>query len=135
MAGTPDQIAQDWAARMAAARDKAQRGVESVTVSPGQAAARQKNIYVQNVTARADVWAKNVAAVSTEEWRQAYITKGLDRMASGAAQAQGKVAQFMAKLLPAISTIKASLPARGSYEQNKQRAIKMMDGLHAQSFK
>lgn len=135
MAGTPDQIAKDWSNRMAAARDKAQRGVESVTVAPGQAAARQKAVYVQNVQAKADTWARNVQAVSLNEWQQAYISKGLDRMASGAAAAEGKVAQFMSKLLPAIQTIKSTLPPRGTYEQNKARAVKMMDGLHAQSFK
>lgn len=135
MAGTPDQIAQDWANRLAAARDKAQRGIESVTVAPGQAAARQKNVYLANVQASADKWARNTASVSLSEWQQAMTGKGLDRMAAGAAAAQGKVAQFMSKLLPAIQTIKASLPPRGTYEQNKARAVAMMDGLHKQSFK
>jgi predicted transcriptional regulator len=120
---------------MANARDKAQQGVEAVTVSPGQAAARQKNAYTAGVTANADKWARNVSAVTTQEWQQAYITKGLDRMASGAAAAEGKVTNFMNKLLPAISSIRATLPSRGTYEQNKARAVAMMDGLHKQSFK
>lgn len=135
MAGTPDQIAQDWANRLAAARDKAQRGIEAVTVAPGQAAARQKNVYLANVQASADKWARNTAAVPLSEWQQAMTGKGLDRMAAGAAAAQGKVAQFMSKLLPAIQTIKAGLPPRGTYEQNKARAVAMMDGLHKQNFK
>lgn len=135
MAGSPEQIAQDWANRLAAARDKAQRGIQAVTVSPGQAAARQKGVYLANVQAAADKWAKNTAAVPLGEWQQAMLTKGLDRMAAGAAGAQPKMAAFLGRLLPAIDTIKAGLPSRGSYEQNKARAVAMMDGLHKQSFK
>lgn len=120
-AGNPDQIAQDWAARLAASGDKIQRGVQAVTTSPGQAAARQKSAYVANVQSSADKWASRVAAISTGEWQQATISKGVPRIASGAQAAQPKFAQFMGQLLPHIDSGKSSLPARGNLEQNIAR--------------
>lgn len=118
---SPDQIAQDWAARLAASGDKITRGVQGVTTAPGQAAARQKAVYVQNVQSAADKWAQRVSSVSTGDWQQATIAKGIPRIASGATAAQPKFAQFMGQLLPHIEAGRSSLPARGNLEQNIAR--------------
>lgn len=122
MAGTADQVAQDWAAHLAAASDKIQRGVMAVSTAPGVAAARQKGAYVQNVTASADKWASRVASVSAGEWQQAVVSKGLPRIAGGAQAAQPKFAAFMTQLLPHVQSSVASLPARGNLEQNIARS-------------
>lgn len=119
---TPDQIAQKWATNLGAAGPSIQAGVQAVTVAPGQAAARQKSVWVQNVTAAQDKWASNVASVSLPEWQQAMIQKGAPRIASGATAAQPKFTAFMTKLLPYINSAKASLPPRGNLEQNLARA-------------
>jgi hypothetical protein len=119
---TPDQIAAHWAQQMGAATAKATAGAQGVQVPPGQAAARQKAVYVQNVTAKADKWAANVAAVSLQEWQQAFIQKGIPRIASGATASQPKFAAFMGKLLPYQANALRSLPARGSLDQNIARS-------------
>lgn len=118
---TPDQAAAQWASRLAQSGDKIRQGVQSVTTSPGQAAARQKGAYVQNVQAAADKWASRVASVTTADWQQATIEKGLPRIASGAQAAQPKFAAFMGQLLPHIAAGQGSLPARGNLEQNIAR--------------
>ena len=128
---TADQIAANWAARMAASQDKMTAGAQALTVSPGQAAARQKAVWAQNVAASVNKWAANTAAVSLASWQQDYITKGLPRVGTGAQNAVPKFTAFMTKLLPAINTAKASLPARGTYDQNKARANAWMDKMHA----
>lgn len=134
MAQTAEQIAQKWADRLGTAREAIQSGVEGVTVSPGQAAARQADVWAANTAAAKAKFQRKVGQVSTQDWQQAMITKGLDRVASGATAAVPKMSVFLNKLLPAIKQIQSTLPPRGSYEQNKQRALKMMDGLHGQSF-
>jgi hypothetical protein len=134
-AQTSAQIAANWAQRLGASSDKMTAGVNAVTVAPGQAAARQKNVYLQNVQANADKWAKNVAAVPLSDWQSAYITKGIPRIASGATQAQGKMQDFMDKLLPYQQSALSSLPARGTYDQNKNRAMQWMDKMHAFNYK
>jgi phosphatidate phosphatase APP1 len=134
-AQTSAQIAANWAQRLGASSDKMTAGVNAVTVAPGQAAARQKSVYLQNVQAAADKWAKNVSAVPLSDWQQAYITKGIPRIASGATAAQSKMQNFMDKLLPFQSQALSALPARGTYEQNKNRATMWMDKMHSFSYK
>ena len=121
MPRSPDAIAQDWANRLAAAGDKIKAGVESVQVAPGQLAARQKNVYVQRVTERANTWAANTAAVSLQDWQGDMLNKGLARIGQGAQAAQGKFTQFMTRLLPYIETGRRQLPARGNLDQNIAR--------------
>lgn len=126
---TPDQVAAEWASRLSGAGQKIQAGVQGVTVAPGQAAARQKQVYVANVTARADKWASRVAAVPLSEWQQSMVNKGLPRIASGAQAAQPKMAQFMAKLLPFQQNLKGSLPPRGNVDQNINRMVAFVRGM------
>ncbi len=121
MAANAQQAAQDWAAHLAASTDKITRGVQSVTTSPGTAAARQKAAYLANVQAAGDKWASRVSAVSTAEWQQAVQTKGIPRIAGGAQAAQPKFEQFMAQLIPFVESAKGSLQARGGLEQNIAR--------------
>lgn len=131
MSVSPDQAAADWVAGLSNKTAKIQSSVNAVTTAPGQAAARQKAAYVQGVQAKADTWARNVAAVTLQEWQAAMVNKGIPRIATGAAAAQQKMAQFFGVVLPYIDAGKSRLPARGTFEQNKARANAWMDYMHA----
>jgi len=133
MAQTPDQIAANWAQRLGASTQKITDGVNSVTVAPGQAAARQSDVWVQNTTAAAAKWKRNVAAVTLNDWQSAMINKGVSRIASGATAAQPKFQQFMQQFLPYVQAGAANLPARGNLDQNINRAVAMM--RHNAAFK
>lgn len=127
----PAQIAADWASRLAASGDKISRGVDAVTVAPGAAAARQKAVWQQNTAAAAEKFARNVGRVSLADWQGAMKSKGVARIGSGAQAAQPKMAAFLQSFLPFIANAAASLPARGTYEQNKARMIAMIDKAHS----
>jgi hypothetical protein len=127
---TADQAAAAWVAGLANAGQKITDGVNSVTAAPGQLAARQKAVYTANVAANADKWAKNVAAVSLQTWQQDTISKGIPRIATGAAAAQAKMGAFLTKLLPYIAAGKGSLPARGSFDQNIARMTAWARYMH-----
>lgn len=129
MAQTPEQIAANWAAGLANAGQKITDGINGVTVAPGRAAAAQKAVWVQNVAASQDKWARNTANVSLPDWQQAMITKGVPRIASGATAAQPAFATFMTKLLPFIDQVKATLPARGTLDQNIARSNAFIRGM------
>lgn len=119
----PQAIAQEWANRLAQSGAKIERGVRAVSVAPGQAAARQKATYVARVQEKADVWAARVSSVSAGEWADATVSKGVPRIASGAAAAVPKMAAFMGQVLPHIEQGRQALPARGGLEQNIARSV------------
>lgn len=127
----PNQVAQDWASGLSAKTGKMADSVRSVTVAPGQLAARQRAVWQQNTAAAADRWATNTAAVSLQSWQDSMVNVGIPRVASGAQAAIPKMAAAMAQLLPHIDSVKRSLPPRGTFEQNVQRATAMMQGMHA----
>jgi len=115
-------IAADWSGRLAQSTEKIRRGVQGVSVAPGQAASRNKAGYVAGVMAAQDKWARNVASVTLADWTTAMVEKGIPRIASGATAAQDKFRNFMVRLLPFIESGKAGLPARGNLEQNIARS-------------
>lgn len=128
----PNSVANKWATNLAAAANSGAvtAGINAVQVAPGQAAARQKGVWLQNVTAAADTWASNVAAVPLQSWQQDAINKGVPRIATGATAAEPKFVNFMTKLLSTVNTAKAQLPPRGTFQQNLQRANQMATALH-----
>lgn len=132
MASDPTTAAQKWANNLAAAANSGvvTAGINSVTVAPGQAAARQKAVWASNVAAAQDKWAANTAAVTLQAWQQDAINKGVPRIATGATAAEPKMQAFLTKLLPVINNAKNNLPPRGTFQQNLQRATAMATALH-----
>jgi hypothetical protein len=116
---------------MAGAQARMQAGANAVTTSPGQAAAAQQATWLANTTAAANRWAQNVAAVTTAQWQQAFITKGLPRVATGAQAAQATFAVTLGKILATEKTIVAGLPARGNLDQNIARSAAFARAMNA----
>lgn len=119
----PTDAAARWAQNLSAAGPRIQAGVQAVKVAPGQAAARQADVWLANTTAAKSKFATNVANVSLGSWQSDMINKGLPRISSGASAAQDKVATFMNKLLPFITAGQSQLPARGNFEANLNRMV------------
>lgn len=119
-----------WKTGFAGAGQKYTDGINSVTVAPGQLAAAQKNAYVQGVQQNADIWARKVAAVDVNAWKQAAITTGVARLNSGADKGASKYQTFAGNFLPVLSSIVGSLPARGSFDQNMARSMNYARQLH-----
>lgn len=126
---TPDEIAAQWASRLAGSTQRIAAGVNAVTTAPGVAAARQKSVWAQNVAASQDKWASRVASVPLSDWQSAMTSKGTQRIASGAQAAQPKFATFMGQLLPHIAQVKGSLPPRGNLDQNITRMTAFVQGM------
>jgi hypothetical protein len=118
----PQTLAQTWAQNLGAAQARMQAGAQAVTQSPGQAAAAQQAVWLANTTASANLWAQNVAAVTTQQWQQAYITKGLPRVATGAQAAQPGFAAILGRIIAAEKSIVPGLPARGNIDANIARS-------------
>ena len=121
-------MAADWATKLGAATTKISAGIDSVTVAPGQAAARQKAVWLQNTTAAADKFAAHVAAVPLADWQAAFKNKGIPRIATGATNAVPKMTNFLTQFLPYVDNVKRNLPPRGNLDQNIARVVAQIRG-------
>lgn len=128
---TAAEAAAAWSTGFSGAATKYTDGVNRVTVAPGQLAAAQKALYLQNVQAAANTWASKVAAVDLQSWKQAATGVGAQRLGTGATKGAPKVAAFMNNFLPQLSSIVSGLGARGTFEQNLQRFTAYATALHA----
>jgi hypothetical protein len=105
MEGDAGSVAEKWARRLSGATNDIRVGIMNVTEAPGVAAARRKNVWLQNVQSSADKWATNTGRVSLEDWKKAALDKGINRIAAGATAAQSKMTAFMQRLLPVAAQI------------------------------
>lgn len=128
--------AANWKSGMAGAGQKMQAGVDAVQEAPSQAAIRAIPRYLEGVNRAVSdgKLERGLNRVSLQDWKTAMKTKGIQRIASGAAAAEGKMASFLAEFLPyqeqGVQALK-SMP-RGDLQQNIQRAVFMME--HAAKF-
>lgn len=113
-----------WGTNLQAAGPAIQNGIANVKQAPGLSAAAAKDRYIANVNASVDTWAKNVSAVSLNDWQNAMKTKTLPRLAQGITAAQANKTQNVQAMLSAVDAAVADANAvpRGNIEQNIQRA-------------
>lgn len=124
----PTLSAQKWATNLVASAPSIKAGVQAVTVSPGQLAAAQADVWLANLQASRQKWIDRVK-VPLDVWQSATIDKGIPRIQGGANAAIPKVQQFLTTFLPhverGVQQMRSQIP-RGSIEQNIQRAVFMM---------
>lgn len=120
-------VAQKWAKNLSASTSAIQAGVQAVTVNPAQLAAQAVNQYLAGVQAAvaSGKFQRNLQKVTLQDWQNAMLTKGLNRIAAGASAAQPKMAAFMGKWLPYMQQLQSKLSSmpRGDLNQNIQRAV------------
>ncbi len=123
-------FAEKWSRRLKGATPDIQAGIKRVSAAPGVAAAQQQSAMLANLQARiADgTWARRVASVSLQDWQNAALNKGVNRITAGVDAAQGKVAQMAQSLLAAVDGAVAvtNQRPRGSLEDNINRATTFM---------
>lgn len=126
----PVASAQKWSTNLGNAVQAYTAGVQAVKTAPNQLAAAAADTWIANTQAAKSKYQAKNAAVTLQMWQNDTVTKGPDRLASGAVAALPKFQAFMTKFLPAVYGMVAQLPPRGTYTQNKARATAMMDSLH-----
>jgi len=99
---SPTQAANLYATNLGNSTERIRIGVESVTESPTAKAAKQKAKYIAGVTKAANdgTWERGLLRVTLQDWKDAFLSKGLDRIASGANAAIPKMEAFYSKLFP-----------------------------------
>ena len=100
------------------------KGVNRVTVSPGEKAAARADAYIEGVQRNQDKWKQRVSSVSLEDWKRSAADKGAGRISAGVNAAESKQVQFAQQLLAAVDSAKAELESipRGDLATNLERA-------------
>lgn len=126
---TPQQATAKWLQGMSNSAERATSGANAVTIAPGMKAAAAKQKWLARVTASADKYARNVSAVTLDQWRQAYLKYGVNNMVTGAQNKQGKVLAFQTDfqnyLKAGIGTIDA-MPSN-TLQDGIARAVAMIN--------
>ncbi len=130
--GTPTSATQKWLRNLKASGPSATDGANSVDVAPGQQAAAQQEKMLTNLTeaVNSGKWARNVAAVSLTEWKEAYIKKGIPAMQRGADMGQSKMQDYLQFAFPVIEQLQneiANMPD-GSLEDSIARSAEWIRG-------
>lgn len=108
---------------------------EGVNAYQGDWAGRttaQQAVMLQNLTQAVNSgdWASGVQRVGTQGWKSRTQAK-LANYGVGLNAGASRFDSAIAKIIQAEANIVGSLPPRGTFEQNKQRATALMDALHA----
>jgi hypothetical protein len=123
-------FAEKWARRLKGAGTDIQNGIKRVTTAPGVKAAAQVQAMRNNLNARIDdgTWGRRTAAVSLNDWQQAALTKGVQRISQGVDGAGAKVTEMAGKLLAAVdqSVAVVDRTPRGDLSTNIGRAVTFM---------
>ena len=107
----PDQIAEKWARRLAGATEDIRQGVEGVSEAPSQKAIQKKDKMIKEWTEaiNSGKWERSLSKVGLDDWKQAFLEKGLSRIPSGAEASKPKFEEFMNQLLPYIDNVKSKI--------------------------
>lgn len=110
---TAEQFAERWGTGLTGSIERMREGVANVQVAPGIAAAAKADKWHAAIS-RSDTkakWKARVGAVPLEVWQQAMINKGLNRIADGVENAQGKMQDYGAKLITHQNRLLSELDA------------------------
>ena len=129
---TAQQAAANWQGSAARAGTAWNEGVQGYNGDWAGATVAQEAVALQNLTQAftSGRWRQGVQNTGTQGWKTATLASSANfqnGFTKGAANQQVAIN----KIMNALGGIVPSLPARGTYEQNKLRATALMDGLHS----
>ena len=108
---TPQEYAEKWGRRLKASGEDIRRGIDRVSVAPGEAAAQNQEALLTNFqeAVNSGLWAARVRGVTLADWKDAAKNKGLPRIAQGVDAAQSKMATIAVPLLQAVDDSVAAI--------------------------
>ncbi|MGH7743508.1 MAG: hypothetical protein ACREQ5_01620 [Candidatus Dormibacteria bacterium] len=125
---TPQSGSDKWKNRLSGATQEITDGVNRVTEAPGAKAASKKAKWYAAITQAQDKWARNVAAVSLDQWKKAFLSIGVQRIAQGAQAKQDKYTRFAQEFYPFLdqNIQKVNAMPDTTIEERFQKALMMM---------
>lgn len=98
---TAEEFAEKQGRRLKAALHDIEKGIDRVTESPTEKAAKKQEKMLNNITQaiREGKWANGLRRVSLEDWKKAIKEKGVGRIAAGVDASRDKVRNFAEQLI------------------------------------
>ena len=130
---TAASAAAKWKRQMAAAGQAYEDGVNSVDVAPTAQAADSIDRMVSGMAeAAADGRIeRGLRSVSLADWKKSTIEKGKARLSQGAAASEDRTRAAMEENFRDIEEVRASLPPRGTLQDNIARMTAYAEGMAA----
>jgi len=102
-----DQFYQVWRDRLNNSVDRIRQGVERLTENPLEKAAANADAWIAGLQEAytSGRWARNVASVTLDQWKQAMLQKGVPRIQQGTAAAEGIMKDFARQLINHLNTV------------------------------
>lgn len=136
---TPEEAAVKQATRLKNSTEDIRRGIDRVTEAPGVKAAAKQDKMLANLTQAVQngKWARNVAAVSLEEWKRKTRDIGVNRIAAGIDGAKEKQVQFYTQLFAYQETVQREIQKMPdiTLEDNLNRMVENARRMAQFSFK
>lgn len=125
---SPQALAQKWASKVAGSTESYKAGVQAVQVNPAQKAIEAKDRWIQslNEAAMDGRYEAGLSKVTLGDWKAAAVEKGAAALQAGARLGAIKVERHEREFGPVRDAIVASLPARGTADQNDQRMLEFV---------
>lgn len=128
------EYAEKWARRLKGSTEDIRRGVQKVTVAPGKMAAQAKELLKQKLIEAIDngLWETRVAGVSLEEWQEAILNKGVNRIGAGVDGAMVKQEAMAEKLLADVDAVAREVHTmpKGTLEDSIARMTHFARGMN-----
>lgn len=123
---------QNWTGSQARAQTAFVAGVQGYQGDWVGATTSQQNALVTNFNnaVNSGAWASGVQRTGTNGWKSATEAKAAN-YGTGFSAGASRYSSAITKIISAEQNIVPSLPARGTYEQNKLRSTAFMDAMHA----
>ena len=128
----PQAATQKWMTAMSGAGTAYTAGINGVQTAPGVLAARASNKYLMGVQANVTKFERNVSAVPLSTWQQLAISKGANRLGSGAAAAEPKFLAFTTSFFAFLKTVEAQVAnmPTDTIDQRIAKAVQQMTLTH-----
>ena len=129
----PAALAAKWASKYGSSTESYKQGVQAVVGNPAQKAIAAKDLWIArlNEAAADGRFEDGLSKVTEQSWKQACVEKGAAAMAAGARIGAAKVERHEREFGPTRDAIVAGLPARGTLDQNLERAAQMARAMAA----
>ena len=105
------EFADKQAARLKNSIPEIRAGITAVTENPMQKAAENDDKWILRLQESRAKWKANTSAVTLDDWKNAALTKGVDRIASGIDAARPKVVAFATRVIPYINNLLQTIDA------------------------